>query len=207
MVVVRSMSAQVLSASQNARIGYCAFEVQVGSPDGNPVTSVGVVLLTAGGQTFGGDNTNEQGVAMICDSPPGPVAIQVGGKQCGGVTVNSLSRYYMLTRKVVVVYDNCREEGLVPVGGCELTIRVRDQKGNPIARASFEGPNDNPEASDQTRISDAYGRIFRFALFGESIKARIKKDGYVSQELLESCRAGNLGGYDMERVVVLNKQR
>jgi len=199
-----------MSSGALARQGpdeYCAFEVIVKQPGGAPATAG--VVVQGGGQVFGPVMTNAQGIARLCDAPPGLSEIVVGGNRCGAVSVKYLRAWWMKTRRVFVTYDNCSgEEWFVP-RTCLLTIRVRDERGTPIAGVELGAPNEPPTPRDQerisegfeTRISDQFGRIFRLVVFGETLQGSLSKDGYTSGQVAAQCKAGQ--SFDLERTIVL----
>lgn len=182
---------------------YCAFEVTVQSPTGAPVAGAEVSELQSGGRLYGSATTNERGTARICDAPQGLVDLHVGGQVCGAVTVGYLEPYWMTTRRVVITYENCQGADFVPPGGCFLTIRIRDQAGSPLQGVILNDPNERPMKREQTRVSDQFGRIFRFLDYGDDARVQLQKDGYLPQTLTSECRPGQKGVWD--RTVTLEK--
>lgn len=157
---------------------YCAFEVLVRSSKGSPVTGVSVLLHDHGGEEFNSAVTDSAGVARICDAPPGLLSIQVGVRRCGGVTVHNLRRFWLETRKVSLTYDNCAGEEWVPVLGCQLVIRVRNQDGFPIPGAVYIGGGMSARPGSQPKAADYLGRIFLFTEFDKQPFGRIESPGY-----------------------------
>lgn len=179
-----------LSGAEKAR-EYCAFEVLVKSSRDVPVAGVAVSLLGESQIVFASVVSDQDGVARICDAPPGLVTIKVGGNLCGTATVGYLQRYWMTTRRVVVAYENCSADGWAPLGGCMLTLRVVSEGGNPILGAVIRGDDGRATSRDQTLVSDQFGRILRFLRFGESMAASIHKNGFLTQSITDRCERGN----------------
>lgn len=199
LISVFAYGSHALVSQENA--SYCAFEVVVKSSAGKAVKGVAVYELMQDGKTVGTATTDQQGVARICDAPAGLVQIQVGHNLCGEVTVRHLKPYWMQTRKVSIYYDNCSGEEWAVPGGCLLTIRIKDERGLPIAGVLFDTPNESPQL--QTKISDEFGRIFRFIKPGGVLSAQLKKGGFLTQDIKEACQPGDRP--DEERVVTLQQ--
>jgi hypothetical protein len=193
------VSGLLLAQSQ---VSYCAFEVTVRSPEGDPVSGAPVAALAQDGKTIGLASTDKQGVARVCDAPAELTDIRVGGRLCGAVTLHYMTPYWLETRHVVVTYKNCNGEEFAPMGGCSLTIRLRDQEGHPLEGVLFDDPNERAKKRAQTRLSDWFGRIFRFTDYGDTLSGRFLKDGYVPQNFTEQCGSGD--PKRAERTVVLN---
>ena len=166
---------------------YCAFEIVVHSPDGGPVVGTEVMEFGPGGDAIASALTDQQGVARLCDARVGLVDIEVGGRRCGAVGVRYLRPWWLKTRRVSVTYRSCAGEEWAVAGGCLLTIRVKDQYNLPVVGVLFESPNERPRP--QTRISDKFGRIFRFIEYGETTIGWLLKDGYSRQIVNQSCRS------------------
>ena len=109
----------------------------------------------------------------------------------------------MLTRKIDMVYRNCQGDDFLPPGGCQLTIRIRDQGGSPLPGVSVNDPNERPMRREQSRASDQFGRIFRFLDYGDNVRIRLQKEGYVPQTLTSECRSGH--PFVLDQVVTLEK--
>jgi hypothetical protein len=199
-MVAYSLASGMLLAQ--GQVSYCAFEVMVRSPEGGPVSGAPVASLAQDGQTTGFASTDRQGIARVCDAPVGLTDIRVGDRLCGAVTVHYITPYWLETRHVVVTYKNCNGEEFAPMGGCSLTIRVRSQDGHPLEGVRLEVPNEQPKKRPQTRLSDGFGRIFRFTDYGDTLAVRLLKDGYVPQGFTDQCRSGDPQW--AERTVVLN---
>ena len=180
---------------------YCAFQIYVNTPASKPSANTPVAGLDQNGAVFATAVTNAQGIARVCDAPKDLVDIQIGGSLCGAVTVRYLKPYWMKTRQVFVTYQNCAGEEWAVPGGCLVTIRVRDAKGNPLPGAFLEKAIDQPAAREQTNHSDQFGRIFRFVEYGSTLEATVVKEGYVAKALKEQCRRGE--AFDRERILTL----
>jgi hypothetical protein len=182
----------------------CAFEVTVKSPAGVPVVGIEVSEFETGGRVYSSGTTNRQGVARICDAPQGLIDLHIGGQLCGAVTVGYLSAYWMVTRKIDMIYKNCQGDDFLPPGGCQLTIRVRDQTGSPLAGVVINDPKERPMKRAQTTVSDEFGRIFRFLDYGDNVNVQLQREGYLSQTLTFACRTGH--SFILDRAVTLEKK-
>ncbi len=183
---------------------YCAFEIAVSSPAGAPVAGAVVALVRGNGQTFSTAASNERGIARICDTPEGLVDIEVGGHLCGAVAVRHLKAFWMQTRRVSLMYQNCSGEEFVPIGGCLLTVRTLDEQGAPLSGVLLDDPDKRSKLREQTWTSDQFGRIFRFVNYGETLKGRVEKAGYVSKSVTDECQRGESS--EKELVITLNRQ-
>ena len=192
-----------LLSSGEYRDQYCAFEVVVRSPKGDPVWPVSVSLLDRSMHAFTTALTGPAGIARLCDAPVGPISVRVGGQLCGATTVKDLKAFWMKTRRVYITYDNCSGEDFAFPGGCLVTIRVYSKTGQPISGVLFSGSNQRPAAREQTTISDAFGRIFRFVEYGGILNGELVKPGYLSQNIRVTCERGSL--YEKEQRVVLEQ--
>jgi hypothetical protein len=181
---------------------YCAFEVAVRSPGGEAIPSLAVSALQ-NGRSFATTQTNAEGVVRICDVPPGQIEVEVGGHACGAVLVRFLSPDWMKTRRVVVTFERCSQGEFYFPGGCFLIFRVQDVAGRPISGAVFGLQGNDSVRFDQTRIADAYGRVFRFIKTGEGMEGRVEKTGYVSREISDQCKLGD--PVKRERVITLDR--
>ncbi len=186
---------------------YCAFQVTVRSPSGTPVRSVLVEELKQDtDELVAQASTDQHGVARICEAPSvGLVKIRVGGKLCGSAVVAYLKPYWMSTRDVHLTYENCQGEEWFPLGGCGLTIRVRDETNAPLPGVQFETADRQPKQRAQTSTSDAFGRIFRFMNYGDVLEGRIEKPGYISATVSDECRRGS--STDREQVIALRRDQ
>lgn len=182
---------------------YCAFDVIVNSPSGKSVAGADV-LEEQNGKVFAKASTDQHGVARICDSPAGLVEIHVGGNLCGAVVVKYLQRYWLKTRRVAVTYENCSGEEWATAGGCQLTIRVRDEGGRPVSGARFGTGSSSGPGPGWSSVSDMFGRIFRFLAYGTVLTGQVTKPGYTPATFTEQCKPG--GAQDRERVLVLQKE-
>ena len=184
-----------------AQAEYCAFEVLVKSRTGTPVANADVEEVREDGTTFASAITDNNGIARLCDAPAQLVRIQVGGNRCGAVTVGSLKRYWMRTRSIHVVYQNCAGEEWAAPGKCLLTIRVLDRNGKALegVRLHTKGlPPGQTGAAD----SDEYGRIFRSVRYGDKLTGQLEKKGYLPQDISSECRSGD--AWDKELRVVMS---
>ena len=95
-IVVVTLSfgcAQVLSAQAAQDSEYCAFQVFVRSPTGQPLSGVSVsAAWRRDNSPFATVKTDADGIARICDGPIGTrIDIHVGNGPCGAVTIGDLS--------------------------------------------------------------------------------------------------------------------
>jgi hypothetical protein len=182
--------------------GYCAFEVAVRSPGGAAIPSL-VVSALQNGRSFATAQTNAEGIVRICDVPPGQIDVEVGGHTCGAVSVRFLNPDWMKTRRVAVTFERCSEGEFYFPGGCFIIYRVQDVTGQPIFGAVFDLNGSDSARFDQTRIADAYGRIFRFIKTGEEMDVRVEKSGYASREITNQCKPGDPA--KQERIITLDR--
>jgi len=182
--------------------GYCAFEVNVKSSRNQPVANAPVTMFDASEQKFSTVVTDRQGVARMCDAPPGLIRFTVGGLLCGEASVGQLRRYWMQTRRVTITYDNCNGEEWAPLGGCMLTLRVRASDGAPLAGARVEGDSLTLKSREQILVSDSWGRAFLFLEFGDRLNAMVLSEGYVSRPVVVECKRGE--SFDRDLIVELD---
>lgn len=166
---------------------YCAFEVIIRTSRGEPVRYARVVLFDNTGAAFASAVVNEEGIARICDAPPGLLRLSVGGTLCGTASVGQITRYWMQTRKVTITFDNCSGEDLVPMAGCMLTIRAKAKSGAILEGATFLKSREYVGWAGKTLVSDRWGRIFQSVKFRELLAGSIQKAGYLSQEISVQC--------------------
>ncbi len=184
---------------------YCAFEVIVKSPRNEPVSGVAVDMIDEDGKEFDSVITDKNGIARLCDAPPGFVRLAVGGNRCGATTVSYLIRYWMETRRVTITYENCSRDEWVLPSGCKLTIRVRAEDGTPLAGVRLRESKERPQSWPQTSISDRWGRIFRFLKYGDHVTATFEKEGYLTQTVSAECKPAK--PYDKDLTVTLEPVR
>jgi hypothetical protein len=183
---------------------YCAFEVVVKSPAGAPVVGIEVSEIESG-QVYAVGVTDQQGISKICDAPEGLIDLHVGAQLCGAVTVAHLAPYWMVTRRIDMIYKNCQGDDFLPQGGCLLTIRVRDGAQAPLPGVNVNDPSaQQPSKGPQTNASDQFGRIFRFLAYGDTGKIELRKDGYQPQAVAYECRPGR--SFMPTRTVILEKR-
>ena len=159
------------------------------SPAGSPAASIPVFAAYRGVE-FARTATDAAGIARICDIPGEQVDIEVGPpRHCGTVSVKNLVPDWLKTFPVAVTYRACGRPEFIPPAGCLLTLRVQDSKGQPVRGAVLDAPSASPGVFRQTQISDEYGRIFRFAKEGETVTARLTKEGYLPAKLTDACQS------------------
>ena len=79
---------------------------------------------------------------------------------------------------------------------CRTLLRVKDQSGNPIAGARFEGK--------EPTLSDSFGRIFRTIEEQQTLEGNVTKAGYLPTPISQKCSLRELDA-DGELVVVLRE--
>jgi len=184
---------------------YCAFEVTVKASRNQPVRRVTVVLFDGNGREYATALTDENGIARLCDAPPGLIRVAVGGNLCGAASVSYLQRYWMETRRVTITYDNCSGEEWTFLGGCALTLRIRGRDAAPLAGVSLEDPAGLLKAREHTSVSDRWGRIFLFLQYRDHFSVILRKDGYSPLTHSVGCKPGD--PYDQEVTVTLEPIR
>lgn len=202
-LLVIGMALIPVPLSAQSQPGYCAFSVTVKSPEGHPVAGARVEGLREDGEVFGSGVTDEIGVGRICDAPAGLVDLRVGGQLCGAVTIGHLRPYWMETRHVYITYANCSGEEWAPPGGCQLVLRIVDGDNSPIGGVLFAEPGARQGGIALSAASDAFGRLFRFIRYGETVTGSLIKSGYAPLDLSEGCKSGS--GFARQRVVTLQK--
>ena len=183
---------------------YCALEVTVVSAAGTPVSRTSVLMVDQKGNIFSTSTTDEKGIVRFCDVPSGLIDLQVGGNRCGAVVVRYLRPYWMRTKHVSIVYEDCGGEDHMPPGGCLLTVRVQNENHLPLPGVRFEDQSEHRSSPTQ-QIADEFGRIFRSLAWGETLAGSLAKDGYASKTIDEPCKRGE--PYRRERVILLPKSR
>lgn len=85
-IILHGLSAPLTGAEFQSS-EYCAFEVIVKTSRGEAARYARVVLFDDTGSAFASAVVNEEGVARICDAPPGLLRLSVGGTLCGTASV------------------------------------------------------------------------------------------------------------------------
>lgn len=197
------LSAQVPQDSQ-----YCAFEVSVTSPTGQPLSDVSVSAATRRSDSpFTTIKTDRDGIARICDAPIRTrIDIHVGNGPCGAVAIRDVYPWWLTTRRVHVTYERCvpRDYFYSFPKVCHLVIRVRDESGKPLpgVRLTLASAHQDNEG---TLISDQFGRIFQVIHHGETLRGSLEKSGYASAQVTFECRP--TGEVENEEVVTLESGR
>jgi hypothetical protein len=73
------------------------------------------------------------------------------------------------------------------VQGCSTTRRSA-LRGAPLSGVALD---EGPPGEGPARVSDNFGRIFRFVGYGRSFSARRDKSGYASQTVMGDCPVGS----------------
>ena len=177
---------------------YCAFEVKVTDPSGAAVAQVPVALHRQRGVVLAETTTDANGVARLCDAPLGAVEIVVGFDICGLVLVRDVKAEWPATRRVYVTYEKVPCPHFVYADTCLVLIRVRDERGEPLAAARIDRRAPTPGVG--SGLSDAFGRLFLSVKRGEKVEGVITKEGYESGRFSEVCTD------DIESKVALRKK-
>jgi hypothetical protein len=177
----------------------CSFEIEVKTPLQVPVARAEVWLTRTDGEVYTRTQTDDRGIARLCDSPIGPVDIQVGGRLCGAVVVKYLE-YKLKTTHVRVTYERC--EGFYQPTACSVLLRAHDQQGQALKGASF-APRDSLPGNKQA-TSDEFGRLYLTWAIGSSLTGAIVLDGYENVEIALPCKQA--GELEIERSIILHKK-
>lgn len=176
---------------------YCAYEVKVSRPLGDPFSNVPVGLVEKGTQVAT-VVSDAHGTARFCDAPLHAVDIVVGTQGCGVVVVKGIKPTWPATRDVFVTYDetHCRE--LVPADQCLVLLRVRNEDGHPLAGALLKS------GQAEQDMSDIFGRIFSSIRSGEKLQGTLTHKGLEPAHISEQCISGD--ERDLELKVVLHRR-
>jgi hypothetical protein len=181
---------------------YCAFEIRVVKPSGDPASKVAVGIVE-GGRALTETLTDARGRARICDAPLSPVDVFVGFASCGLVIAKQIRPLWLRTRRVLITYDGsyCEEFGPFPTR-CHILLRINDDSGRPLAGARFtEATPRNDQAS---ALSDTFGRLFRVVEGEGMLEGSVTKEGYASASVSQRCLLRE-DEVDREVKVVLHK--
>lgn len=174
LLIVVGFSALGLAAEEAP---YCAFEVKVRKPSGEPYPKVTVVLVRNRATTFSETLTDAAGVAKLCDAPLEFMDIVVGFDICGSVMVRHLAPTWPETRHVYVTFVDAPCDHFVVRRECRVLLRVEDGKGRRLAGVRFEG---KPSLGSAPHVTDTFGRLFFPLMKRESVKGVLVKQGYES---------------------------
>ena len=197
-----AMSLAVLGVPVGAGATYCAFEVKVNRPDGNPVVGVSVSVVYKHTK-FAVAKTDGRGAVNLCDAPLLGVDFVVGEEICGSVMVRQIKPLWLETRKVYVTYvdDSCHD--FVSPPDCRILLRVRDANGRPIVGARFAGKP--PPSAMDTERSDEFGRLFRHLSESGRLEGLVTRSGYLPASVSQACSPGV--DRDVEVNIVLRHDR
>ena len=125
------------------------------------------------------------GVAKVCDLGFDTYRIEVGDtRACNHVTISNV-RDLSTPQNIKVIRNWCGGDRVVPRTGCELTLRVRDEKGTAISHARL-----GVREGGAPMFTDGYGRI----LAGMPLKTKytftISADAHQSQTFDLTCTTG-----------------
>lgn len=202
-MLLAGLSSAVACRAAGQSVEYCAFEVLVRSSAGQPVAGASVVEEVEG-KAFARAVTNDKGIARICDAPARLIDIVVGGKLCGAASVRYLQAFWLETRRVSLIYDNCSGEEWLLATGCRMTIRTRDATdASPLAGVRLFVAPGEPKSAAAKQVSDQFGRLFWMMPYGATLKATLRRDGYSPMDVTERCNPGE--GPVHEESVALHK--
>jgi len=175
---------------------YCAFQIRVSSPAGNPLAEIPVVLGKQNKTTYSETATDSVGIARICDAPMEPVDLVVGLDLCGSVVVRSVKARWPKTQEVFVTYVKTYCDHMAVSQSSQVLLRVQDEMGLPVVGARFEGVLAGDSGS---AMSDSLGRIFRVVKRNQRLEGRVTKAGRSSGPISLSVED------DVELKVVLKR--
>lgn len=176
---------------------YCAFEVKVSTPSGDPVVGAHVAILRGDKSTFSETMTAANGVARLCDAPMETVNIVAGFDVCGSVFIRALKPKWPETLRVYVTYLDYPCSHFIPPPMCQVLLRIQDEAGHPVAGARFNGKRATSSGSDE---SDVLGRLFRSLKWREKLEGVVFKQGSAPTSISVDCES------DTELKVVLHKR-
>jgi len=167
---------------------YCAYEVTVKKPSGEPVAGVPVGLVQKGEQ-IAESEADADGKARLCDAPLDAVDIFVGFDACGQVLVRHVDPLWLRTRQVSITYapSRCSEFLSFPTD-CHVLLRVVDEGGHFLPGALLDAKNSEGPVSG---VSDEFGRVFLSLKKHEYLQGTVKKKGYGSSAVSCECASGD----------------
>jgi hypothetical protein len=172
---------------------YCAYEVRVGHPSGEPFAGVGVALILKGTE-IAEARTDAKGVVRICDAPLASVDIVAGFDVCGSVGVRHVNPLWLQTRKIDITFDgeSCHEFSSFPTV-CHVLLRVVDDEGRALSGARFNG-----------MVSDVFGRLIASLDSLQRLAGFVAKEGYAPGRVSAECDLR--GNTDLDLKVLLQKR-
>jgi hypothetical protein len=99
---------------------------------------------------------------------------------------------------VFVTHDQTHCDELSLVEGCQVLLRVQDERGRSLAGARFDG---KPSAVSKPDLSDAFGRLFRALRRGEELAGVVVKEGYGPERVTAQCVRNDENGIEMKIVL------
>jgi hypothetical protein len=200
-------SAPLFSAQSDTTAGYCALEVAVKSPSGEPTPGVSVSASARGGKPFATVQTDKQGLAGICDIPTAvtlTIRIRRDSNPCGEVTIGGLYRLWLKTRRVNVTYEECNPQELYFPGFCGMVLRVRDERDVPLAGVKLVAVDANHQGEKKT-VSDKLGRIFLQIPTHQKLKSELSRNGYEAQSIILECNPR--APFEQEQTIILKRRQ
>ena len=196
-LLILSAIASAFVSNARAEGVYCAFEVKVSTPSGEPFPDVPAAIVGAGGKEFGSEaRTDKNGVVRFCDAPMQRVDIIVGFDRCGAVMIRQVKPPWLRTAHFSVIYARRTCGEFIVPSDCHVLLRVVDEKDRPVIGAHLDtGPGGEP--------SDVYGRLFRSLKESEKLEGVVTKDGYEPMRISEQCTHED--DHDIEEKVVMRK--
>ena len=207
-LVALALGCSLPMSAQETEPQYCAFEVSIRSPTGQPLSDVSVSAATRlSSSPFATVKSGTDGIARICDVPIGTrIDIHVGNGPCGAIVVRDLYPWWLTNERVNVTYDPCvpRDFSYSFPKRCYLIIRVRNERDKPLPGARLTLASNNQD-DNGTLLSDQFGRIFRLIHHGETLGAFIEKDGYISVRVELECKPGS--AVENEKIVIMKQPK
>jgi hypothetical protein len=186
-------------------LGYCAFEINVKSPEAAPIQGISVSASSGDGSPFARTVSDDEGIARICDSPvSSDISISAGSGGCGEVTVRNLYPLWLETRRIYVIVQGCLQRENLFAHECHVVVRIRDERNAPVEGVQLTG-REPSTGTKETAVSDRFGRLFRVVPLHGTFAGRLEKAGYVTAGLALEC--GPRSAPEDERTVVLSPSR
>jgi hypothetical protein len=182
-LVATAVSAQAQSADRP----YCAVEVTVKKPNGEPLRGTSVMVTRSSESTTESEAvTDSAGSARICDVPMDvPLDVYISRGASCSVTINQVIPRWASPRHFTVIFDFCPYNSLN--GLCDFILRVRDEEGKPISAANLVVRDDGSSVVRSAQRSDDRGRIFVTARNQRIIDVTVRKLGYTDEPIKLYC--------------------
>lgn len=161
---------------------YCALIVDLQSANGSPAKSVPVRLYDPQGKLVL-DELSSGPRVRVCDFGFGPHSLQIGYNHCFPTTFPNLRLRLGRPISLSVRLQRCEPDTWE--GSCSLYLRISDGADRPLEGVAL--------LIDRKTVglSDPFGRVEGFFL-DQTVKAKVAKTGYGSQELELHCSQGEV---------------